>query len=92
MPELSTIQELARWNVTKVETFILAATPPSSPSKTPEKVEPEMESRGAEGCTCEQCGRTFMSLTGLRVHERSHAAMAALKRLDTLPVSSSKHM
>ncbi|XP_071396746.1 RE1-silencing transcription factor-like [Centroberyx affinis] len=91
LPELETVQELARWNVTKIETFTLATSPPSSPSKTPEMKEPELKSR-EEGYTCKQCRRTFMSLTGLRVHEHSHAAMAALKRLDTLPTSSSKHI
>ncbi|KAM4617025.1 zinc finger protein 462-like [Polymixia lowei] len=89
LPEFQTVHELARWNVTKVETFILAASPPASPSKTPEREEPEMESAGAKGHTCKQCGRTFMSLTGLRVHEHSHAAMAALEARST---SSSKEI
>ncbi|XP_047197378.1 zinc finger protein 462-like isoform X2 [Hippoglossus stenolepis] len=41
--------------------------------------------------TCGQCGRTFMSLKGLRSHERSHAALAAIKKLDKLSTSLLKH-
>ncbi|CDQ64605.1 unnamed protein product [Oncorhynchus mykiss] len=53
-----------------------------SPSPVPSTTEPEGGSVGEE---CSHCGRTFMSLKGLRSHERSHAATAALKRLDNVP-------
>lgn len=85
LPEILTIQELARWNVTKVETFTLEISPESSPSRTPELVDIEMGAEEAEGFPCDQCGRSFMSLKGLRSHERSHAAMASFKRLGSLP-------
>ncbi|KAI9513810.1 hypothetical protein NQZ68_039474 [Dissostichus eleginoides] len=40
---------------------------------------------------CKLCRRTFMSLKGLRSHERSHAAVAAIKKRDHLPASLLKH-
>lgn len=51
---------------------------PSSPLKVV-KADPEATE---DGHTCKQCGRTFMSLSGLHSHEQSHAALAAIKKLD----------
>nr|XP_020453899.1 zinc finger protein 462-like isoform X2 [Monopterus albus] len=86
---LDTVEELAQWSVTPVETFTLPASPQSSPSNPTELEQPELESRKYKH-TCSQCARTFMSLTGLRSHERSHAALAAIKKLDNLPPSAVK--
>lgn len=90
LPMLETVEELAQWNVTPVETFTFPTSPVSSPSKPTDLEQPELESRGHEHC-CKQCGRTFMSLKGLRSHERSHAALAAIKKLNYLPTSALKH-
>lgn len=49
---------------------------------------PEEPSEGRH--TCLRCKRTFMSLKGLRSHERSHAAFAALDNLTTL--DSQEHL
>ncbi|KAF7660214.1 hypothetical protein LDENG_00286170, partial [Lucifuga dentata] len=83
--KFETVNQPARWNVTEVDAS------PSSPSKSTETEKPELKS-GKDGHTCKHCVRTFMSLTGLRVHERSHAAMDALKKLDMLRTPSSKHI
>ncbi|KAK0143469.1 Zinc finger protein 462 [Merluccius polli] len=50
--------------------------------------EAEGEPRGAKAQACKHCGRSFTSLVGLRVHERSHEAVAALQ--DTGPVAWSE--
>ncbi|AWP07489.1 putative zinc finger protein 462-like [Scophthalmus maximus] len=89
LPLLETVQDLTRWNVALVKTFSLQTSPLPSPSKPadPEPPEPSEESKR----TCRHCGRTFMSLKGLRSHERSHAALAAIKKLDHLPTLGLKH-
>ncbi|XP_044051221.1 zinc finger protein 462-like isoform X2 [Siniperca chuatsi] len=87
---LETVEDLAQWNVTQVETFTLPPSPLSSPSKPTDPEQPEQDSR-EDKHTCKQCGRKFMSLKGLRSHERSHAAVAAIKKLDNLPTSALKH-
>ncbi|GAA6218702.1 zinc finger protein 462-like [Lates japonicus] len=83
-----TVEELAQWNVTPVDTFTLPTSPLSSPLKFTDLEQPELKSRGH---TCKQCGRAFMSLKGLRSHERSHAALAAIKKLDNLHTLALKH-
>nr|XP_033475737.1 zinc finger protein 462-like [Epinephelus lanceolatus] len=89
--KLENVEELAQWNVTPVETFVMPPSPLPSPSKSTELEQPELESR-EDKHTCEQCGRSFMSLKGLRSHERSHAAMAAIrKNRDNLPTTVLKH-
>ncbi|KAK2837924.1 hypothetical protein Q5P01_015136 [Channa striata] len=90
LPLLETVEELAQWNVTPVQTFTLPASPVPSPSKPTDLEQPELESR-EDKHRCKQCRRTFMSLKGLRSHERSHAALAAIKNLDNLPPSALKH-
>lgn len=82
LPTLETVEEPDQSNVTL----------PTSPSTSkPADVEvPEPESR-EDKHTCKQCALTFMSLKGLRCHERSHAAVAAIKKLDNLPTSALKH-
>nr|XP_046241347.1 zinc finger protein 462-like [Scatophagus argus] len=88
LPMLETVEELAQWNVTPVETFTVPPSPPSSPSKSADLEPSELNSR-EDKLTCKQCARTFMSLKGLRSHERSHAALAAIKKLNT--TSALKH-
>lgn len=45
--------------------------------------ESQLKQRLAEGGhPCPQCNRVFMSMQGLRSHERSHSAMALLSRED----------
>ncbi|XP_040010706.1 zinc finger protein 462-like [Xiphias gladius] len=90
LPILETVEELTQWNVTPVETFTLPTSPQSLPSKHTDPEQPELESREYKH-TCKQCGRTFMSLKGLRSHERSHAALAAIKKLNNLPISALRH-
>ncbi|KAI3371979.1 hypothetical protein L3Q82_006851 [Scortum barcoo] len=90
LPILETVEELAQWNTPPVETLTLPPSPLSSPAKPTDPEQPEPDSRGHEHC-CQQCGRTFMSLKGLRSHERSHAALAAIKKINNLPTSALKH-
>ncbi|KAF1389457.1 hypothetical protein PFLUV_G00073620 [Perca fluviatilis] len=87
---LETVEELAQWNVTQVETLTLSPSPLSSPSKPTDVEQPQLESR-EDKHPCKRCRRTFMSLRGLRSHERSHAAVAAIKKLNSLPTSVLKH-
>ncbi|TDH13298.1 hypothetical protein EPR50_G00053590 [Perca flavescens] len=87
---LETVEELAQWNVTQVETLTLPPSPLSSPSKPTDVEQPQLESR-EDKHPCKRCRRTFMSLRGLRSHERSHAAVAAIKKLNSLPTSVLKH-
>ncbi|XP_071339742.1 zinc finger protein 462-like isoform X2 [Trachinotus anak] len=89
LPMLETVEELTQWNVTPIETFTLPESPLSSPSKPTDLEQPEQESSDDKH-TCKQCGRKFMSLKGLRSHERSHAALAAIKKLNNLPTSALK--
>uniref|UniRef100_A0A4W5MYZ5 Zinc finger protein 462 n=1 Tax=Hucho hucho TaxID=62062 RepID=A0A4W5MYZ5_9TELE len=79
---VSAAESDSHWIVTKVESVATGMGPMGSPSPVPSTTEPEGGSAGEE---CKHCGRTFMSLKGLRSHERSHAATAALKRLDNVP-------
>lgn len=90
LPMLETVEDLAQWNVTPIETFTVPPSPPSSPSKPTDLEQPELESK-EDKLTCKQCGRKFMSLKGLRSHERSHAALAAIKKQNTLSTSTLKH-
>ncbi|KAM7391251.1 hypothetical protein PAMP_021951 [Pampus punctatissimus] len=73
-----------------VGTFISPTSPLLSPLKPADRKQPEPESR-EDKHTCKQCVRTFMSQQGLRCHERSHAALAAIKKLDNLDTSALKH-
>ncbi|XP_069034391.1 zinc finger protein 462-like isoform X1 [Embiotoca jacksoni] len=84
MPMFESVEEMTQWSIKPVPSSLL-----SSPSKLTDVEQPELESKDDKR-TCEQCGRTFMSLKGLRSHERSHAAMAAIKKLDKLPPSALK--
>ncbi|KAL0979618.1 hypothetical protein UPYG_G00187370 [Umbra pygmaea] len=79
---LMTEESDSHWIVTNVESISKGMQPHLFPSTVPLTSEPEEVSAGEE---CKHCGRTFMSLKGLRSHERSHAAMAALKRLENVP-------
>uniref|UniRef100_A0A087XQ85 C2H2-type domain-containing protein n=1 Tax=Poecilia formosa TaxID=48698 RepID=A0A087XQ85_POEFO len=82
LPTFETIAELSHWTGAPVEVVTLPSSPPSSSSQVPD-VDPEAEAPEA-GHTCKRCQRTFMSLKGLRSHERSHAALGAIKKLDNL--------
>uniref|UniRef100_A0A7N6A310 C2H2-type domain-containing protein n=1 Tax=Anabas testudineus TaxID=64144 RepID=A0A7N6A310_ANATE len=87
LPLLETVDELAKWNVTPAGTFNLPASPQTSPLKPTDAEQPKLESRDDKH-SCKQCRRTFMSLAGLRSHEKSHAALAAIKKRDSLPPSA----
>uniref|UniRef100_A0A3B5A958 Zinc finger protein 462-like n=1 Tax=Stegastes partitus TaxID=144197 RepID=A0A3B5A958_9TELE len=89
LPTLETVEELTRWNVTPVKTFTLPTSPQLSPSKLPDAEQLEVESREDEHA-CQQCGRTFRSMKGLRAHVRSHAALAAIKKLNKPSTSALK--
>ncbi|KAM4745873.1 zinc finger protein 462-like isoform 1-T2 [Anableps anableps] len=89
LPTFESIEELTQWTGTPVEVVTLPSSPQPSPSKLPD-VEPEAEAQEA-GHTCKRCQRTFMSLKGLRSHERSHAALGAIKKLDNLVNTEFKH-
>ncbi|XP_027890092.1 zinc finger protein 462-like [Xiphophorus couchianus] len=82
VPTVETIAELSHWTGAPVKVVTLPSSPPPSSSKVPD-VDPEAEAQEA-GHTCKRCQRTFMSLKGLRSHERSHAALGAIKKLDNL--------
>ncbi|XP_008416246.1 zinc finger protein 462-like isoform X1 [Poecilia reticulata] len=82
LPTFETITELSHWTGAPVEVVTLPSSPPPSSSQVPD-VEREAEAPEA-GHTCKLCQRTFMSLKGLRSHERSHAALGAIKKLDNL--------
>lgn len=71
-------------NLTPAEAFTLQST-----SKCTDEEHPEAESRDHKQY-CKLCRRSFMSIKGLRSHERSHAALAAIKNLDNLPSSALK--
>ncbi|KAM7018103.1 zinc finger protein 462-like [Tautogolabrus adspersus] len=89
LPVLETLEELEEWDGAPVEIMTLPTSPLSSPTKPTDQEQPEEDSRD-DIPTCKQCGRTFMSMKGLRSHERSHAAFAAIKK-HTLPSSVPKH-
>nr|XP_040051082.1 zinc finger protein 462-like [Gasterosteus aculeatus aculeatus]XP_040051083.1 zinc finger protein 462-like [Gasterosteus aculeatus aculeatus] len=76
-----TVDEAAQRNGTSGE-----PRPPSPLEKPADQEQPGLDSREGDH-TCTQCQRSFMSLRGLRSHERSHAAMAALKKLNGAPAS-----
>ncbi|XP_028270354.1 zinc finger protein 462-like [Parambassis ranga] len=86
VPTLETMDELTKWNETPVQTFSVPTSPPLSPSRGTNMKQAKPES----GYTCKRCRRTFMSLKGLRTHERSHATMAAIKKIDKVPISNLK--
>lgn len=85
-----TVEELTKLDLTPVETFSLPTSPMPSPSSFKDVEQPKLESAVVKN-TCKLCGRTFMSLEGLRSHERSHAALAAIKKLDNVPASTLKN-
>ncbi|KAK5909470.1 hypothetical protein CesoFtcFv8_003396 [Champsocephalus esox] len=76
---LEPVEDLAQWNVRPVLTL------PQSPlSPSPNQADVEMPQMESSEHACKLCRRTFMSLKGLRSHERSHAAVAAIKKQDHL--------
>ncbi|XP_025752963.1 uncharacterized protein LOC112841881 [Oreochromis niloticus] len=79
---LETVNEVNRWNGTPV--------PSAATSELSDVQQPELESN-EDKHTCKQCGRMFMSLKGLHSHEHSHAALAAIKKLDNSSTSGLKH-
>lgn len=83
------VEYLSKGRETPVETTSLPTSPFTSPTKPTDQEQPEEDSSD-DIPTCERCGRTFMSLKGLRSHERSHEALAAIKK-HTLPSSISKN-
>lgn len=66
------------------------ASPPSAvPMETEESVpvetvqaEEQEKTRAVPGHPCSMCNRMFMSMQGLRSHERSHSAVALVSRND----------
>ncbi|XP_076587471.1 zinc finger protein 462-like [Chaetodon auriga] len=89
LPVAETVE--AQWNVTPVQTFTYSPGPLPSPSKPADLEPPELESR-QDKHSCKLCERRFISLKGLRLHERSHAALAAIKnKLRRLSTSAVKH-
>lgn len=90
LPMLETVEELSQWNVKPVETFTVPPNPASSPCKLTD-VEQLMPESNEDGLTCNQCGQMFMSRKRLHLHERSHAAMAAIKKQSSLSTSTLKH-
>ncbi|XP_030593978.1 zinc finger protein 462-like [Archocentrus centrarchus] len=90
MPALQNVEEVNQWNGTPVQSAVVPTSPPQLPSKVSDVQQPELESNSHKH-TCKQCGRMFMSLKGLRSHEHSHAALAAIKKLHNLPTSALKH-
>lgn len=76
-------------DTSEVKSSTLSSQPPS-PSEPTHVEQPELEKR-QDKHRCKRCGRTFNSLKGLRSHERSHAALAAIKKLNHLPTSVQKH-
>lgn len=89
VPVLKAVEDLSKSKETPVETTSLPPSPQLSPSKPTDQEQPEEDSSD-DIPTCKQCGRTFMSLKGLRSHERSHEALAAIKK-HTLPSSVPKN-
>ncbi|KAJ8006055.1 hypothetical protein DPEC_G00124290 [Dallia pectoralis] len=81
LPVVPKAESESHWIVTKVESVTPAIDPQLLPS---DSLRPEPGEKSA-GKNCNQCGQTFKSLKGLLSHMRSHAAMAALKRLDNVP-------
>ncbi|XP_070821093.1 zinc finger protein 462-like [Chaetodon trifascialis] len=91
LPVAEAEEAQAQWNVTPVQTFTSPPRPLPSPSKPTDLELPELESR-QDKHSCKQCQRRFISLKGLRLHERSHAALAAIKnKLRRLSTSALKH-
>ncbi|XP_047448486.1 zinc finger protein 462-like isoform X2 [Mugil cephalus] len=90
LPSLEAVEEVTKLNLTPVETSSLPTSPVPSPSTFEDAGQAKLETAGVKN-TCKQCGRTFMSLEGLRSHERSHAALAAIKKLENVPASTLKN-
>ncbi|XP_034397310.1 zinc finger protein 462-like isoform X2 [Cyclopterus lumpus] len=84
---LESVDEVAQWDPASVQAF---AVPPTPLSKPADEEQPELEARENKHA-CSRCRRTFMSLKGLRSHERSHVAMAAIRKLSNAPTSVLKH-
>ncbi|XP_029999605.1 zinc finger protein 462-like isoform X2 [Sphaeramia orbicularis] len=93
LPTLETVEEFVQRNLKPLETSTVESTLPASPPSlcltATELEQPEVETSDDKN-TCKLCKRSFMSLKGLRSHERSHAALAAIKKLDNLSTSA-KH-
>lgn len=71
----------------------LASLPAASSAVAIETLEPDLDATEGRSSTlkqrpatgghpCAQCDRVFMSMQGLRSHERSHSAMAMIIRED----------
>ncbi|KAM4579449.1 uncharacterized protein V3H82_008663 [Fundulus diaphanus] len=82
-------EELSQRTDTPAVARSLSISPQTSPSKLSD-VGPEAEGQEG-GHRCKRCQRAFMSYKGLRLHERSHAAMGAIKKLDNLVNTEFKH-
>uniref|UniRef100_A0A673C8N4 C2H2-type domain-containing protein n=1 Tax=Sphaeramia orbicularis TaxID=375764 RepID=A0A673C8N4_9TELE len=91
LPTLETVEEFVQRNLKPLETSTVESTLPASPPSlcltATELEQPEVETSDDKN-TCKLCKRSFMSLKGLRSHERSHAALAAIKKLDNLSTSA----
>lgn len=83
---LGVVGEQAQWDATEE-----AVTEPPSPLPSPSKLA-DREQPKKDELVCKQCGRAFMSLKGLLSHERSHTAMANMKKLNNLSTSAVKQM
>uniref|UniRef100_A0A1A7YFS5 C2H2-type domain-containing protein n=2 Tax=Iconisemion striatum TaxID=60296 RepID=A0A1A7YFS5_9TELE len=70
------VEELSKWNSAPVEAIATLPSPRSSGKITTE--EPEAENQ----YPCERCHRAFKSHRALLIHERGHAALAAIKKRD----------
>nr|XP_019954807.1 PREDICTED: zinc finger protein 462-like [Paralichthys olivaceus] len=88
-PMSESVQDLTHWNATPEKTLTLQTGSLPSPSRLTDTELPEESIEDKR--TCRQCRRTFMSLKGLRSHERSHAALAAIKKLDKRSTSLLKN-
>ncbi|KAM9743883.1 zinc finger protein 462-like isoform 1-T2 [Menidia menidia] len=89
VPTFKSLVKLTEGKMTPAESITLPSSPQPS-TQDADAVKSEEEDND-EGHTCKLCKRVFKSLTSLRSHERSHAALAAIKKLDSLPMFGLKH-
>ncbi|XP_037536832.1 zinc finger protein 462 [Nematolebias whitei] len=82
------VEELAKQNETSEEGDVLPTSPQPSASKVTE-AEPDAEVKLGR-LPCKRCHRLFRSVKGLRLHERSHAFIAALNNQDNLTTTDIK--